>query len=141
MNPRRSARAMKDPAQWRDLLRRMEQAVAETRSLARTLGRQGAHREAWGDDFAVPWIAMLGDTGRAASEADPAAILAVRARLEAFTESMRSAERSAEWPIYGALIINLRNILDAMGVVAEANPIGGRPLPLRIPGVPGTTTS
>jgi hypothetical protein len=83
---------------------------------------------------------MLGDAGRAASAADPAALLEVRARLEAFTESMRSTERSSEWPIYGALIINLRNIIDAMGVVAEANPIGGHPaLPLRIPRGPGAT--
>jgi uncharacterized membrane protein YgaE (UPF0421/DUF939 family) len=140
MNPRRSAHQMKDPVQWRDLLRRMEQAVAEIRSLARTLGSPGAGREAWGDEFAVPWIEMLGDAGRAASAADPAALLEVRARLEAFTESMRSTERSSEWPIYGALIINLRNIIDAMGVVAEANPIGGHPaLPLRIPRGPGAT--
>ncbi|CAB4922369.1 unannotated protein [freshwater metagenome] len=34
---------------------------------------------------------------------------------------------------YGALIINLRNIVDAMDKVAEANPIAGQPLPLRIP--------
>jgi uncharacterized membrane protein YccC len=134
MNPRRSARQMRDPQQWQDLLRRMEQSVAEIRSLARTLGSQQAHRDAWGDDFALPWIAMLGDTGRAAADADPAALLDVRARLVAFTEEMRTTERSAEWPIYGALIINLRNIIDAMDVVAEAQPIGGPPLPLRLPG-------
>ena len=141
MNPRRSARQMKDPHQWHGLLRRMEQAVAETRSLARTLGSQQAHREAWGEDFAVPWIEMLGDTGRAAGDADPATLLEVRGRLEAFTEGMRATERSAEWPIYGALIINLRNIIDAMDVVAESNPIGGPPLPLRIPGGPAEAPS
>ena len=56
MNPRRSARPMRDPKQWHGLLRRMEQAVAETRSLARTLGSQQAHRETWGAAFADPWI-------------------------------------------------------------------------------------
>lgn len=136
MNPRRSARQMKDPRQWSDLLRRMEQSVAETRSLARTLGSQQAHKQAWGEDFAGPWIDMLGDTGRAASAADSAALLSVRGRLEQLTEDLRTTERSAEWPIYGALIINLRNIIDAMGVVADANPIGGKPLPLRLPGGP-----
>ena len=132
MNPRRSARRMKDPKHWHELLRRMEQAVAETRSLARTLGGQQAHRETWGEAFAVPWIGMLGDAGRAAG-GDPDALLDVRRRLEAFSEELRATERSPEWPIYGALIINLRNIVDAMDKVAEANPIGGRPLPLRIP--------
>ena len=142
MNPRRSARPMKDPHQWHGLLRRMEQAVAETRSLARTLGGQQAHRETWGEAFAVPWIEMLGDAGRAASAADPAALLAVRRRLEALHRgACGTTERSPEWPIYGALIINLRNIIDAMDVVAEANPIGGPPLPLRIPGGPAEPPS
>lgn len=134
MNPRRSARAMKDPRRWHDLLRRMEQAIAETRSLARTLGSQQAHRETWGEAFADPWIAMLRDAGQAAADADPAALVGVRTRLEEFTEEMRATERSPEWPIYGALIINLRNIIDAMDVVAEANPIGGAAVPVQIPG-------
>lgn len=133
MNPRRSARSMRDPQQWHDLLRRMEQAIAEIRSLVRTLGGQSAHREAWGEGFAVPWISMLGDTGRAAVAADPRALVDVRRRLVAFSEAMRTTERSPEWPIYGALIINLRNIVDAMDEVAAANPVTGRPLPLRIP--------
>ncbi|WP_157829528.1 FUSC family protein [Nocardioides alpinus] len=141
MNPRRSARAMKDPKQWHGLLRRMEQAVAETRSLARTLGSQQAHRETWGAAFADPWLAMLGDAGRGARSADPAALVDVRRRLEVFAEELRSTERSPEWPIYGALIINLRNIVDAMDVVAEANPIGGNRLPLRIPVRRGTAAA
>jgi hypothetical protein len=136
MNPRRSARQMRNPRQWHGLLRRMEQSVAETRSLARTLGGQQAHRDTWGDDFAIPWIEMLGDIGHAAADADAARLHEVRARLVAFTEEMRTTERSAEWPIYGALIINLRNIIDAMDVVAEAQPIGGPPLPLHLPGGP-----
>ena len=52
-----------------------------------------------------------------------------------------TTERSAEWPVYGALIINLRNIIDAMDVVAEANPIGGSRLPLRVPGGPRAATT
>lgn len=133
MNLRRSARQMKDPQQWLELLRRMEQTVAETRSLARTLGGQHAHRETWGEAFAEPWISMLGDAGRAAGGGDPGALHDVRRRLEAFSEELRATERSPEWPIYGALIINLRNIVDAMDEVTEANPLGGKPLPLRIP--------
>ncbi len=141
MNPRRSARQMKNPEQWHGLLRRMEQSVAETRSLARTLGGQSAHKETWGDAFAVPWIEMLGDTGAAAAAADPEALHVVRTRLDDFTEGLRETERSAEWPVYGALIINLRNIIDAMDGVAEANPISGHPLPLRVPGGPRSTAT
>lgn len=140
MNPRRPAREMRNPEKWHGLLRRMEQSVAEIRSLARTLGGQSAHKETWGAAFADPWISMLGDAGRAAGEADPAALLDVRRRLEEFTEEMRATERSPEWPVYGALIINLRNIVDAMDEVAAANPIRGNPLPLRVPTRRGTAS-
>ena len=124
MNPRRSAKEMKDPKRWHELLRRMEQAVAETRSLGRTLDSHQTHTT-WGGTFADPWTAMLRDAGRGARDADPVVLGAVRTRLEVFSEEMRATERSPEWPIYGALIINLRNIVDAMGEVAAANPIGG----------------
>ena len=128
---------MKDPQQWHGLLRRMEQSVAETRSLARTLGGQPAHRETWGERLRRP-VDRDARRHRPGVPVPPTPPPCARcaSRLEAFTEGMRTTERSAEWPIYGALIINLRNIIDAMDVVAEANPIGGRPLPLRIPGGP-----
>lgn len=132
MNPRRKAREMRNPERWHELLWRMEQSVAETRSLARTLGGQRAHRETWGEAFAVPWLTMLRDAGSAARDDDPAALMRVRRRLEAFSEDLRSTERSPEWPIYGALIINLRNIIDAMDQVAAANPAAGDPRPLRV---------
>ena len=132
MNPRRSARAMRDPQQWHDLLRRLEQSVAETRSLARTLGAQ-AHHSALDVRFAERWIALLRETGRAAVEADPATLVDVRRRLQEFSDDLRGTERSPQWPVYGALIINLRNIVDSLDEVAAANPVRGRPLRLRVP--------
>ncbi|QCW49339.1 hypothetical protein FE634_00935 [Nocardioides dongxiaopingii] len=140
-NPRRSAGPVRDPRAWHDLLRRMEQSVAEIRSMSRTVGDEQSHRGAWGDDFALPWLAMLGDTGRAAKQADAVAMGAVRTRLEGFAEELRSTERSPAWPIYGALIINLRNIIDAMREVAAANPLQQPAPPLRRPrGRAGTST-
>lgn len=132
MNPRPPARDLRNPARWHDLLTRMEQAVAETRSLARTLGGQSAHREQWGESFAAPWLAMLHDTGSAAARDDPEALRDVRRRLEQLSEEMRATERSPEWAIYGALIINLRNIVDAMDEVAVAEAVTGTPLPLPV---------
>ena len=138
MNPRRPAREMKNPEQWHELLRRMEQAVAETRSLARTLGGQRAHRETWGEALRRPVDLDAGRRRpRPRAGADPAALVDVRRRLEVFTEELRTTERSPEWPIYGALIINLRNIIDAMDKVAEAHPIRGNRLPLQVPQIRG----
>jgi hypothetical protein len=49
-------------------------------------------------------------------------------------------EPANQWPLQGALIINLRNILDAMSEVAVANPMGQPAIPLaRLrPGASGT---
>lgn len=96
MNPRRSAKAMKDSKQWHGLLRRMEQAVAETRSLARTLGSQQAHRDTWRAALSDPWIAMLGDAGRGASAADANPIGGNRLPL-------RSPSAAAPRPVEGRI--------------------------------------
>ena len=74
MNPRRSARELRDPQRWRALLRRMEQAVADTRSMARTLGYHSASRDAWHPDFHERWPRRWSDAGEAIADADPRAI-------------------------------------------------------------------
>jgi uncharacterized membrane protein YgaE (UPF0421/DUF939 family) len=131
MNPRRSARGLRDPRQWRALLRRMEQAVAETRSMARTLGYHSANRDQWHPAFRERWPLLVADAGRAIADADPQGIRAVRERLSSLVDEVGTVEQSsAQWPVYGALIINLRNTLDAMDEVAAANPIGQPPLPI-----------
>ncbi|MGZ5404237.1 MAG: aromatic acid exporter family protein [Nocardioides sp.] len=131
MNPRRSAgEYRRDPKQWNELLRRMEQAVAETRSVARTLGAQDARRSTWDPTFAATWTDLLSAAGQAVADADPVEIAAVRARLEALVDDASSGPLSENWPIHGALVINLRNILDAMDKVAEVNPLGQPPVPL-----------
>jgi uncharacterized membrane protein YccC len=133
LNLRRAAgarvRASHDLA---ELLARLEQAIADTRSMAGTIGR--ADR---GEDldprFREPWVALLARAGEAVVAADPAAIGRVRADLEANAPVISGAIGDlAPRPVHGALVVNLRNILDAMGAVAEAQPVSVRaPRPLR----------
>ena len=132
MNPRRSARELRDPRSWFSLLRRMEQALAETRSMARTLGLSLAESRDWEASFRDPWLAALDDAGRAISEAEDAPLREVHTRLRALTEELGGqTPLPALWPEYGGLIVNLRNIVDAMDEVAAANPLGQPPLPFR----------
>lgn len=70
-----------------DILRRPGQAVAETRSMPRTVGHARVPTGDW----------------------DPA--VAVGHLREGF------------WPVAGAVLVNLRNILDALDVVADAQPV------------------
>ena len=131
MNPRRSALAVRDPQQWYGLLHRMEQAVAEARSMARTLGGQVPPHPSWAQVFARPWTGLLTDAGRAVAAADPEAIHRVRVRLERLVDDLGSGGGlTGPWPVQGALVIILRNILDAMDEVAAANPMGQPPAPL-----------
>ena len=131
MNPRRSAGEFRDPRVWHGLLHRMEQAVAETRSMARTLGAPANPREVWDAPFDAAWSALLTATGRAITDADADAIRAVRERLDRLVRELDSGgPLSPQWPVHGALVINLRNIIDAMDEVAAANPLDDPPRPL-----------
>ena len=59
------------------------------------------------------------------ADADPEALRAVHDELRRLVGKLAAPDEPAEqWPLQGALIINLRNILDAMSEVAVANPMG-----------------
>ncbi len=132
LNPRRSARELRDPRQWVDLLRRVEQAVAETRSLARTVAHGLTSGRAWEPSFRHAFAALLREGGEAIVAADPALLLRARASLDAEVEAMSDGDLPRDlWPEYGGLLTNLRNVLAAMDEVARLNPIGQPPLPFR----------
>ena len=136
MNPRRSAREVRQPEQWFSLLRRMEQAVAEQRSMARTLGRSIERGEEWDETFREGWLELLRDAGRAIQDASSDDLLAVRGRMDDLVGSLEGLDPLPElWPEYGALLFNLRNVVDTMDEVAAANPLGQPPLPVRLPPV------
>ncbi|WP_421020698.1 hypothetical protein, partial [Klebsiella pneumoniae] len=59
MNPRPSARDLRNPEEWHSLMRRMEQAIAELRSMARTLGHRVDEWQEWDVDFTQEWRAVL----------------------------------------------------------------------------------
>ena len=137
MNPRRRARDVRDQQWWRDLLRRMEQAVAEVRSLARTWGAELDRGEAPDAEFLDPWSRLLGEAGQATCDADVEALHAVRRGLDELVDTLSArGDTTVRWPVHGALIVNLRNFLDAMDEVAAANPMRPPPVPLRL-GRPG----
>lgn len=118
MNPRRAARArMRDAERFDAILDRLEQAVAETRSLVGTI-RLAPELD---PDFVADWVTLLERAGAAVRGADPDAVVAVRADLEAFARELDPP--GAAWPVYGALIVNLRNIVAALDRVAEAQPV------------------
>ncbi len=130
MNPRRSAGALRGAHRWDALLRRLEQALAETRSMAQTLQHGMDETGEWQSVFREPYVVLLRDVGHAIAAADPGSIRRLRGRLNDLVDRIGDEQPTPRlWPVYGGLIINLRNILDAMEDVAGANPMRQPPLP------------
>ncbi len=124
MNPRRSARGLRDPRDWNRLLLRLEQGVAESRSLARTIALA---KDGVDPSFRLRWTAALREAGEAIQDADSERLETVRENVRALAVAGPS-DHSDRWPVEGAALINLRNIIESFALVTEANPLGRPPL-------------
>ena len=136
LNPRRGAAARVGASEdFAALLARLEQAIAETRSLAHTMGGSTGSVPGWDPAFRETWIELLGRTGRAIAEADVDALTRVRADVEAAAHDLSAGEGATRLrPEHGALLVNLRTIAGAMGDVAGAQPVRSRaPDPRALP--------
>lgn len=103
---------------------RLAQAVAETRSMARTIRIARVPPEEWDPGFRGPWLDLLHRSGTAVVSADTEGVKAARAELNALANRLGVEEMHDDlWPVYGALLTNLRNVLDALDEVAEAQPV------------------
>ena len=124
-NPRRAAPGRMQAAKGFDaILDRLEQAVAEIRSMARTVRLAHIPPADWDTGFRTPWLALLERAGAAVSSADAGTLQAVRADLDAFAGELDVEELpEGFWPVCGALLVNVRNILAALDVVADAQPV------------------
>jgi len=125
MNPRRQAAPIRQGSEWNDILERMEQAVAEVRSMARTLGYSIIDVHEWDDHFRTRWTGLVYDAGMAIADADEEGITRVRFDLTELAGELSEVDdlSARHWPEYGGLIINLRNISTSMDQVAAANPL------------------
>ena len=101
--------------------------------MARTLSRGLADEELWQGGFRDGYVAALRAAGHAiiAAEPEPIRRLPRRSWTSWRRWSTGRAPTPRLWPVYGGLLINLRNILDAMDEVAAANPMRQPPVPFR----------
>ena len=125
MNPRRAtARRMHAAQGFDDILGRLGQALAEIRSMARTIGLTGVPFDEWDPGFLHRWHGLLEQASQAIGAADAETITALRAELAGYARELTAGDlRAGFWPVAGALIVNLRNILDSLDAVAEAQPV------------------
>lgn len=123
-NPRPGAVRVRTPGDWPDLLHRIEQAVAEVRSMARTLDFSVSNVHEWYPEFRDRWVGLVDSAGQAIENPSSERISEIRRLLTELTRDMSTDELAgAHWPEYGALMLNLRNIVTAMDRVTELNPL------------------
>jgi uncharacterized membrane protein YgaE (UPF0421/DUF939 family) len=105
LNPRRAtARRMRAAQGFDDILGRLGQAVAETRSMARTVGYARVPTSDWDPGFREQWRALLSRAGRAITAADAEAVASVRAELSAYTKELAVGHLLEDfWPVAGAV--------------------------------------
>jgi uncharacterized membrane protein YccC len=117
-NPRRSR-----PAGLDDLTRtlhRLEQAVADTLSMARTLSLSAENASLWDDTFRTTWMRLLADTAHAVSTHDADRLGEIRAELGRFASELSDDSLAqAAWHEYGGLLVNLRNVVVALTEVTR----------------------
>jgi uncharacterized membrane protein YgaE (UPF0421/DUF939 family) len=129
LNPRRAvSERMRTAEGFASILDRLAQAIAETRSIARTIQIASVPPQEWDGGFREPWLNLLQACATAVADADVDQLRAARAQLTAFANDLAVEELHADlWPVYGALLINLRNIIDALDPVTTAQPVRKAP--------------
>jgi uncharacterized membrane protein YccC len=125
LNPRRAVPERIRAAEgFVPIVNRLAQAVAETRSMARTIRIVRIPPGEWDQAFREPWLDLLRRSGSAVVDADTDQVKAARAEVTALANRLTVDELHDDlWPVYGALLVNLRNVLDALDAVAEAQPV------------------
>jgi hypothetical protein len=140
LNPRRATPGRMNAAEgFGPILNHLDQAIAEIRSMARTIRLARVAPEQWDRRFREPWLDLLRRCGIAVTDADPGELEVVRTDLRAFADRLEVDELSELWAVYGALLVNLRNVMDALDAVVAAQPVqvpspSWPPQPPRLPG-------
>lgn len=123
-NPRsRRSRHGSDVESGRALLVRLEEGVAQARTICRTIDESAVAAHAWDDRFLQPWVDLMDRTGRRV--ADPEAdVSGLHDDVDDLTRKLGQGDLSGlHWPLYGALINALVNIINVVDDVASSSEV------------------
>jgi len=123
-NPRRrlKGRALA-PTQYQEVLERLEEGIAQARAMARTIHESTRSAHEWDARFRDPWLDLLEETGRRVADVD-ADVSVLHGRVDNLTRELSSEDLPGlYWPVYGALIASLLNVIDIVDDVATSRPV------------------
>jgi uncharacterized membrane protein YccC len=111
------------------ILHLLEQAVADTQSMVRTIAISADQSRYWDEDFRNRWSSLLTATGEAVRAVDAEQLGVLRTDLQRLADDMSTDDLAGDqWHEYGGLIVNLRNVIDAVSRVASTEPPAPRNL-------------
>ena len=120
LNPRRSKPAGLD--ELLVMLHLLEQAVADALSMVRTLASSAENSSLWDEHFRSSWRHLLASTAAAVGDRDAERLGMIRSELAALADDLSTdALARSAWQEYGGLVVNLRNVVDALAQVAQWN--------------------
>ncbi len=118
-NPRRSR-----PTGWgelKQLLHELEQGVADTLSMARTMRRSVEERTPWDGDFRERWCRLAAEVADRSVADDVAGLQRLTGELDQLSHELAQASLAPErWRQYGALVMNLANVHEALSRATRA---------------------
>jgi len=111
------------PTGYENVLFRLEDGVVETRSMARTIRESTVSAHEWDARFRETWLDLISELGDRI--ADPERdVASLRERVDALRHELSVRELpDLYWPVYGALLVNVGNIIDVVDDVASAQPV------------------
>lgn len=122
-NPRRRRHPDEGLDEYPWVLERLEEGVSQTRSIARHVRESTHASQEWDSVFRDRWTGLLREVGRRV--ADPGSdVAAVRDDLDRLAGDLSDADLPGRlWPLYGALLANLRVVVQTVDDVATARPV------------------
>lgn len=122
-NPRGRLHPGEQLDSYAQILLRLEEGVAQVRSIARHVRESSRASHEWDPRFREPYLNILEALGERI--ADPKAEVAeLREDLSRLSSDLSTEELSGLlWPLYGALIASLQVIIDVVDDVATAEPV------------------
>ena len=122
-NPRRYlTRKPVDPTDYEKILLRMEAGIAQTRSMARTVHESIRSAQEWDERFRSPWLHLLGETGWRVADRH-AEVGELHNHVQDLARELSTQDLpELLWPLYGALLSNLLNVIDILDDVATSRP-------------------
>ncbi len=118
LNPRRSRPA--GLGEMDGVLHLLEQAVADVLSMARTIETSAENKTLWDPAFRTDWGRLVTETSAAVRDHDAVRLRELPAQISRLVSRLSddTLVRSA-WQEYGGLLVNLRNVAQALAEVTE----------------------